>query len=428
MPACPRPPGARLYFLDWVRILAFFVLIAYHIGMYYVSWDWHVKSPYASEAAEPFMMLSSPWRLTLLFFVAGVASRFLLERLGSAAFLRQRSLRLLLPLLFGMAVVVPVQPWLEVVEKLGYADGFAAFLRLYYSGYGGFCREDCLDLPTWNHLWFVAYLWAYTMLLGLLATLLPTARIDALASRTGALLSGWRLLALPAIVLGLLRVSLAERFPTTHALVDDWYNHAAYFLPFLLGALMARAPRFWEQTSSLRWHALALALAGWAAVVVWSTAYDKLAPELIDLFKGPMRCVYALCAWSAIVAACGFARRHLDADGPARRYLTEAVFPVYIAHQSLIVVLAHAAKPLGLTPGIEALLLAVLTLAGCFALFEAVRRVPVLRPLFGLAPRPRRPLAASDEPAQAQGLARADGLAASDSAAASSAAPPPRAA
>ena len=41
----------RLYFLDWVRILAFFVLIAYHVGMYYVSWDWHVKSPYASEAA-----------------------------------------------------------------------------------------------------------------------------------------------------------------------------------------------------------------------------------------------------------------------------------------------------------------------------------------------------------------------------------------
>lgn len=26
--------GARLYFLDWVRIFAFFVLIIYHVGMY----------------------------------------------------------------------------------------------------------------------------------------------------------------------------------------------------------------------------------------------------------------------------------------------------------------------------------------------------------------------------------------------------------
>ena len=117
-----------------------------------------------------------------------------------------------------------------------------------------------------------------------------------------------------------------------------------------------------------------------------------------------IRCVYALCAWSAIVAACGFARCHLDADGPARRYLTEAVFPVYIAHQTLIVVLAHAFKPLRLAPGLEALLLAVLTIAGCFALFEAVRRLRFLRPLFGLAPLPA-PGGARSEPAEAEARA-----------------------
>ena len=152
------PSSERLYFLDWVRILAFFVLIAYHVGMYYVSWDWHVKSPHAGTGPEPFMLLSSPWRLGLLFFVAGVASHFLLQKMAPAAFVRRRSLRLLLPLLFGMLVIVPPQPYLEVVEKLGYADGYAAFLRLYIGGYGGFCKDGCLILPTWNHLWFVAYL------------------------------------------------------------------------------------------------------------------------------------------------------------------------------------------------------------------------------------------------------------------------------
>ena len=400
-----RHPAARLYFLDWVRILAFFVLIAYHIGMYYVSWDWHVKSPFASDTPEPFMMLSSPWRLTLLFFVAGAASRFLVGRLGTAAFLRRRSLRLLVPLLFGMAVIVPPQPYFEVVEKLGYGDGFGAFMRLYYSAYGGFCREDCLVLPTWNHLWFVAYLWVYTMLLGLLAALLPSARIDALAARAGRLLTGWKLLLLPAALLGLVRILLVEGFPSTHGLVDDWYNHAAYFLPFLLGALMARSPRFWEQMTAQRWPALGLALAGWAGVVLWNATPDDAPGAAIMMrFLPLIRCVYALCAWSAIVAACGFARCHLDADGPARRYLTEAVFPVYIAHQTLIVVLAHAFKPLRLAPGLEALLLAVLTIAGCFALFEAVRRLRFLRPLFGLAPLPA-PGGARSEPAEAEARA-----------------------
>ncbi|MBF6907497.1 acetyltransferase, partial [Acinetobacter baumannii] len=59
---------------------------------------------------------------------------------------------------------------------------------------------------------------------------------------------------------------------------------------------------------------------------------------------------------------------------------------VYILHQTLIVVLAHFVKPIRLAPGLEALLLAVLTLGGCFAVFEAVRRIPLLRPFFGLAP------------------------------------------
>ena len=57
----PEPErSARLYFLDWVRILAFCLLVLYHVGMYYVSWGWHVKSVHASTALEPLMLLASP--------------------------------------------------------------------------------------------------------------------------------------------------------------------------------------------------------------------------------------------------------------------------------------------------------------------------------------------------------------------------------
>jgi surface polysaccharide O-acyltransferase-like enzyme len=401
------PPGtssaySRLYFLDWVRILAFFVLIAYHVGMYYVSWGWHVKSPHAGAGPEPFMMLSSPWRLTLLFFVAGAASHFLLGRLRPGAFVRRRSLRLLVPLLFGMLVIVPPQPYLEVVEKLGYADGFAAFMRLYLSGYGGFCQDGCLALPTWNHLWFVAYLWVYTLVLAGCAALLGDVRIEALARWIANTLNGWKLILVPALLLGIVRVLLLDRFPQDHSLTGDWYNHATYLPAFLLGALAARTPRVWQAMQAQRWIAFGLALAAWAAIIVWfSVPHDKLTPQAMTGWRMAMRLVYTLCAWSAIVAACGFARRHLDRDGPARRYLTDAVFPVYIAHQTLIVVLAHAFKPLNLAPGLEALLLMVLTATGSFALYEAVRRLPLLRPLFGLAQHPRQRGAVAPAHAQA---------------------------
>lgn len=393
------PPSAtRLYFLDWVRILAFFVLILYHVGMYYVSWDWHVKSPFAGTGPEPFMMLSSPWRLGLLFFVAGVGASLMLRRLGTAACLGRRSVRLLVPLLFGMLVIVPPQPYLEVVEKLGYADGYRAFMELYLQAYDGFCREDCLILPTWNHLWFVAYLWLYTVLLGAIVTVLGTG-FDRIAAHAGALLHGWKLIALPAALLALARINLVEHFPTNHSIVGDWYNHAMSFLPFLLGALVARVPGFWTRPGALRWPALGIAALGWALLVMWNAVtYEVLSRQVVATIRPLVYAMYALLAWSAIVAACGFAARHLDRDGPARRYLNEAIFPVYILHQTVIVVLAHGMQPLRIAPGTEAVLLVVLTVGLSFGTFELVKRVGVLRPLFGLAPR-RRDVAPAGEPA-----------------------------
>jgi surface polysaccharide O-acyltransferase-like enzyme len=387
MPHTDTAPAARLFFLDWVRILAFFILIAYHVAMYYVSWDWHVKSPAASHGPEPFMLLSGPWRLSLLFLISGVASSFMLARDSARRFLRQRSVRLLVPLVFGMLVVVPPQPYLEVVEKLGYAGSYLDFMRLYVTGYGGFCRNgSCLTLPTWNHLWFVPYLWVYTVGLAALAALLGK-RFDALAGRAGKLLTGWKIVVLPAAVLAVIRILLASRYPENHALAGDWFNHANYFFLFTLGALLARVPQFWPRLETLRWPCLAIAAAGWTMLVVWWALPDDAIPAAqVDAWRALLRVVFGTLAWCAICAACGFAHRHLRHDSAARRYLTEAVFPVYIAHQTLIVVLAHALKPVHLSPGVEALVLIVMTATGSFGIFELVRRVPLLRPLFGLAP------------------------------------------
>jgi asparagine N-glycosylation enzyme membrane subunit Stt3 len=94
--------------------------------------------------------------------------------------------------------------------------------------------------------------------------------------------------------------------------------------------------------------------------------------------------VYALCQWGGIVAVCGLGHRYLNFDNAGRRYLTQAVFPVYILHQTLIICLAMGLRAAGLAPLTEGLLIVVLTLATSFAVFEAVRRVPLLRPLFGV--------------------------------------------
>ena len=135
----------------------------------------------------------------------------------------------------------------------------------------------------------------------------------------------------------------------------------------------------------MRWPALGLALAAWVATIVLPL-WLGTTPAEREQWAWLARTLFAAMQWSAIVAAIGFARVHLNRDHRWRATLAESVFPVYIAHQTLIVLFAMALAPLRWAPALEGPLLAALTLAASFGVYLAVRRVPGLRTVFGLNP------------------------------------------
>ena len=378
----------RRHDLDWIRVGAFLLLILYHVGMFYVPWDWHVKSPRPVDWLEPVMQITNPWRLTLLFLVSGAATRFMADRISAGALAGQRAWRLLPPLVFAMFVIVPPQSYYEIVEQLGYAGLFIDFYARYATASGGWCGADgCLTTPTWNHMWFVAYLFVYTMVL---AILIGVARrpLVRLGERLGDSLNGWTLLLAPIAWLALCRIVLAPMFEVTHALVDDWYNHAVSFAAFLLGFLIARSDAFRAATIRMRWPALILAIGAWAAWASYAWIYrgeGSMPPEPLRL---AMRGVYAVDQWCAILAVLGFGAKHLTRGGPVLTWLTLAVFPFYIVHQTVIVVAGYQLAKLGLNQALEAALLIAITFAACFATYAAVSRVGVLRLVFGLKSNP----------------------------------------
>lgn len=396
-------PDRRLD-LDWIRIGAFMLLILYHVGMFYVTWDWHVKSPAAGHAVEPLMFITSPWRLTLLFLVSGAATAFMAAKMSAGAFTWSRLGRLVPPLLLGMFVIVPPQSWYEILEAAPQLhEPYLAFYAKYATASGNWCDPasgECLITPTWNHLWFVAYLIVYTLVIGLLLAL-GRGALDKVGGGLERALSGWGLLLWPILALALMRLFLLPMFEVTHALADDWYNHAVSFSAFLLGFLMARREAFWSALSRQRWIALGLWVAGYAVFTSYYWVYkaDDAVPP--DGLREIMRVVFALQTWCAIAAIIGFGRLWLTGDGSVRRYLTDAIFPFYIVHQTLIVVLAHHLAKLGLPLVVEVPLLIGLTFAGCFATYEIVRRVGFLRPWFGLRSRSRTATVAARVPQNA---------------------------
>lgn len=377
---------ARHFFLDWLRIGAFALLVLYHVGMVYVGWDWHVKAQHTLPVLEPLMRLTNPWRMSLLFLLSGAATAWMLQG-GRSGLLRERTRRLGLPLLLGVVLIVPPQSYLEVVQKFRYEGSYIEFLKLYFSAYGGFCRHgSCLVLPTWNHLWFLPYLWCYTVLLVLLHRMLPWRWTQALASGFGRL-PGWQLWLGPVLWLAVLRVALLSRFPTTHALVDDFFNHATYFSCFVLGAGLASNLHLFVRLEPLRWWALGVSLLCWAGL---SASVDHLSglavvPQGLRTWQ---RLAHAALQWSAIVAALGFAHRQANRDHRWRAPLTEAVFPVYLVHQTWIILLAVAMQPWQLAPAWEAACLVMGTLLLSLATWRMARHSGWMRPWWGL---PRSP-------------------------------------
>jgi hypothetical protein len=373
--------------MDWLRIAAFGLLILYHIGMFFVPWGWHVKTAQPIEWFALPMLATNAWRLGLLFVVSGYASAALFARSsGTSAFVRNRSARLLVPLVFGMAVIVPPQPWVELTFKHGYDAPFAWF---WLHDYFAFAPIEGIMLPTWNHLWFVAYLWVYTVVLaGLL--MLPASVRTRGTVMLDRMLGGWLVLATP-IALLLLRLWLGwPGAKETHDLVGDGYAHTFYLPLFLFGYLLRGAPRAWAGIRRSWRTSAVLALAAYAVVALVELQWPGTTPAP-DWVEPWFEAAHAIFAWSAIIALLGLADRYWNRDHPRRAMLTEAVFPFYIVHQTVIVVTGWYLLPFELPPAIEFAVLLAATTAGCLAFYLAGREIGPLRPLIGLRARSARP-------------------------------------
>src|SRR5688500_3952411 len=95
-------PTTRYEFLDWLRVMAIFVLLFFHTGMLFVGWDWHIQNVETIPALRWPMDLAHRLRMPLLFVIAGAGLWFASKRRSGKALIGERTLRLLVPAVVGM--------------------------------------------------------------------------------------------------------------------------------------------------------------------------------------------------------------------------------------------------------------------------------------------------------------------------------------
>jgi glucans biosynthesis protein C len=360
-----RSDEGRYDFLDWLRVTAIFVLLFFHTGMLFVGWGWHITNEETIPSLVWPMDIAHRLRMPLLFVIAGAGMWYALRRRSIGAFAGERTLRLLVPVIAGMLLIVPPQIFVERIAHGEWQGGYLQFMKDRVFQFVPYPAGDF----SWHHLWFIVYLFAYVLLL------LP-------------LMAWWRR-AQPAISpglwvfalglpLGLNEILLKPLFPQTHNLIRDWYIFVHYLLLTIFGFVLASMPGAWDWLASKRRWALGAGLITLALcvglLVSGSLAHDTVGDYLMaNLFT-----------WFLIMAFLGYGRRYLSFSNPLLRWARDASYPVYILHQTVIIVIAYFVIQQAWSPVSKYWLVLVPTLVACVLMYEGIRRIALTRFLFGM--------------------------------------------
>ena len=380
----------RLFYLDWLRVLAVLGIFYYHtLRPFDSTSDWMVKNTDRSLVVTFFVAFFSTWGIPLLFFVAGAASWFALRSRTGRHFLRERSLRLLIPLFVGFLLLSPPQAYVEALTHGRFAGSFVQFVPWFFTHIQ--LSWHIVWIGTYAyHLWFLAFLWLYSLLALPLFVFLRGAagsraldKLAAWCSRPG----GIFLFALPIAVI---QMALRAAFPD----YPDWADFTFWFAFFVYGYLLLSRPSFTEAIRRQGWFALGIAIL--CELVIFALSFGRFWPWAIPSGYIPIFLFFQLLfsihtwAWLVFILSCGM--RWLNFNKKRLPDANEAVLPFYVLSHPVIIVIAFYVVQWDMDVGLKWLILSTLALALILAVYVLlIRRVNAMRWLFGMKPRQRTP-------------------------------------
>jgi hypothetical protein len=372
----------RRYDLDWLRVIALAVLIFYHIGMLYVAdWGFHYKSQYQSEFLQYFMLLVNRWRLPLLFFISGVATHYLLARYTLFDYAKKRSWRLLLPLLFGVLVIVPPQLYVEMRSNENLLISYWQFYQVFFDlDHALFTNYQSGILPHMdvNHLWYLRELWCFSVILLFIHPLYVWINASSLVDLLWQKLGFLGVFFIPILCLSIAAICL---FPGS----SEGIRIAQGFCFFLLGYIIWQNKYCWQLISDYRLWSLVLAVSSYIGLIVYYQLFILTRTVPLTGIRLALETTLLLAnRWVWVLVILGYAHVYLNKPSVLLNYLANAVYPSYLVHQTVLIVAAFYLAPWSLGGVIEPILVISITILCCFLVYELTRRVKVLRPLMGI--------------------------------------------
>ena len=367
----------RRYDLDWLRVIVFALLIFYHVGMFFVPWGWHIKNNTIYDWLRWPMLFLNQWRLPILFVISGMGTYYALSKRNLKQFTWERYLRLGIPLFVGMLLIVPPQIYIERLVNGQFNGTYLEYYQTMALRNGPYPEGDL----SWHHLWFLPYLLLFSWVLAPIFIRLKRrpSRFVAWIKKTLQKPYGFYVFIIP---LFLLEAFMEPFFDITHALIDDWFNICFSITFFFYGFLfIATGEVFWESLNKIKGKATVIGIIAFSLLVGrwlfieaddWPQHLSEAFLKIVNL-------------WSWILVLFGYAAKYLNKPSKQLAYSNRAVYPFYILHQTVTIIIGYYLMDLNWGLLLKATILVLGTFGISWLVYDLIiLRIPMLHPLFGL--------------------------------------------
>jgi glucan biosynthesis protein C len=362
----------RRYDIDWLRNIGILLLFPFHSARVFDVWDpFYVKSETLSWGLSWFISLTSYWFMPLLFWLAGSASWYALQHRSGKQYIKERVMRLFIPFIVGLLLIVPPQGYFAKLYHTGEVGSYFSFLKTFFTDFSDLSGYFGTFTPA--HLWFILYLFVLSIIALPLFQFLKKDQNKAKLHSLSTILSR-------PIVFILLFIPLT----ITQALPDPGGQNPFFYLFILvLGYIVCTSPSYQEMINRIRFKAflsLLILVPIWLILMVqYRDAADFSSISILIAFLRMLNVLLTL------IVLIGYGNKYLNRKHKWLAYMNEAAFPVYILHQTILVVIGYYVIRLemGIIPGF--ILIMILTFICSVLIYELmIKRIPIISWLFGV--------------------------------------------
>lgn len=360
----------RHYYIDWLRVAGILLLFPFHTARIFDHWEWNYIKDEPNWFSSWFISGTSFWFMPLLFLIAGYASWYALKKRSSNLYIKERLSRLFIPFTFGLVLIVPPQGYFAKLQHFDFKGNYLEHLSGFFINFSDLSGYNGTFTPA--HLWFILYLFVISF------ALLPLMNLIKTKYQNVKMISIVNFSNKPYIfILLFIPLTLSEALP------DLGGKNLFYFAMFFLLGYMLSAFDILEKTvDKLKLPALVCVIPLSVSMIylswLWKMPSDFSKEAIIVALMRNLSVLLIL------MLLLGYGRRLLNKGGRVLSYLNQAAFPIYILHQTLMMVIACYVVLTNFPPTLKFVVIMLSALLASFAGFEILKRFKITRYVFGI--------------------------------------------